>query len=206
MRGSAPSPAAGEPAPAAPAADAPAAPLAGLAAGGGLLMPTQRLDLAAGVAAPPGGSEALLRRLDEELAFALGERRLASWRDAATAERLARTNPTYSLQPRALALPVGRGLRAGADIEEPLASQLRTLAALADRRAVLVPQAVRLEPGGAGDGTVRAVVQVALVDVRLAKVLWVGATAPLSVDPASSALAPRLAARVADLLAAPPEP
>jgi hypothetical protein len=83
---------------------------------------------------------------------------------------------------------------------------------------VLVPLALRVEPvgtaggGAAGGGeaaaadAARLTLRVALVDVRMARVLWTGSTEPVEGPYPSGALAPRVAARFADLFAAPPEP
>ncbi len=196
---------------AAPAPSAEQRPLEGLARGGGLVFPVQRLELAAGVAAPAGGSADALRDLDRELAFALDERGLgATVSGAAAAERLARLNRSYAGDPHALPLSATRQLKAGDEVEEPLASRLRSVAALADRRHVVVPLALRVEPvssaPSAEAGAVRAALQLALVDVRLARVLWAGATAPVEATYPSGALAPRVASRFADLFVAPPEP
>ncbi|HEY0970569.1 MAG TPA: hypothetical protein VGE02_06300, partial [Gemmatimonadales bacterium] len=183
-------------------------PLAGLARGGGLVFPVQQLELAPGVRAPSGGADAALRAMDRELAFALDERGLGTAvSDAAVAERLARANVSYAGDPRALPLSPGRPMSAGDEVGEPLASRLRAVAALADRRHVVVPLALRLEPAVAGAAdSARAVLRVALVDVRLARVLWAGSTAPVEGAHPSGSLLPRVAARFADLLVAPPEP
>jgi hypothetical protein len=181
-------------------------PLAGVARSGVLLFPAQRVELANGLAAPPGGTDALLRQLDAELAFAVGERGLGSAvAGASVAERLARTNPTYAMDPRALPLSVARPLQGGDEVQEPLASQLRAVSALADRRHAVVPVVLRLEPGAAA-GSARATLRLALVDVRLSRVLWAGATEAVEVAYPSAAVAPRTAARFADLLVAPREP
>ncbi|HEX5580690.1 MAG TPA: hypothetical protein VFX39_03870 [Gemmatimonadaceae bacterium] len=189
-------------------------PLAGLARGGALVFPVQHLELAAGVAAPSGGAVAALRAMDGELAFALDERGLGTTvAGPAVAERLARSNPTYAADPRALPLSAARPMKAGDDVDEPLSSQLRAVAALADRRHVVVPLALRVEPVGtagggaaAADDAARVTLRVALVDVRMARVLWTGSTEPVEGPYPSGALAPRVAARFADLFAAPPEP
>jgi hypothetical protein len=142
--------------------------------------------------------------LDAELGFALGERGLGSrWTAADAARRMARQNPTFTGDPGAVDFGVARP-EAGDDLQEPAASQLRALAALADARYVVVPGEVRADSTG---GAARAVLRVTLVDTRRQQVLWTGETegVPLAAVPAP-ARAARVAARFVDLIAAPPQP
>jgi hypothetical protein len=104
----------------------------------------------------------------------------------------------------------GRLLATG-ELGEPLASQLRNLAAMHDARFVLAPVELRFERAAAGGqqpaaasgeaGT--AVLRVSLIDVRLAKAVWSGDVR----SDVATALTPAVAASVAghfvDLIAAP---
>jgi hypothetical protein len=174
-------------------------PLAALAGQRALLLPVQQVVPGAdlGVTAPA---------LDAELAFALEERGLAgTWTTAAAARRLAARNPSYAADPARLALPASGRLRAGDPVPEPLASQLRTLGALADARWAVLPEELRADPAAGGDAS--AVLRLLLVDVRLAQVLWAGGTAGVALATTSpAARAPRVAAQFVDLIVAPPEP
>lgn len=188
-------------------------PLAGLVGQRVLLLPAQRLVPTAEAAGLGRGGATLLRQLDGELAFALDERALgALWSDAGEVAGMARRNPTYAPDPLTLPVPSAAQWRAGDPVREPLGSQLRALAALADARWAVLPLELRL---AAGDGMARAVVRLALVDVRTAQVLWVGETpgaaVPLSGtaaegDALAAALAARAAVQFTDLIVAPREP
>lgn len=180
-------------------------PLAALAGREVVLLPVQRVD--AGPGAGVAGVEALAGAVDGELAFALRERSVGEgWMAAYAVRGLAARNPAMGLRPDRLPLPPDRDLRGGSAVLEPLAGQLRGLAALAGARYALVPLAVRLsgmEGSSAQGGSVRAVLHLALVDVRAAQLIWAGDTAPVELPPDSPALAARLAARFADLIAPP---
>ena len=180
----------------------PARPLASLAGQKAILLPVQQVDgEGAGLVAP--------RRLDDDLAFALGERGLGGrWTTAAEARRMAGNNPSLSLTPETLPLPAAKRLGAGSQVQEPLAGQLRALAALADTRYAIVPLTLQLEPAAAGSevGAARVVLRLILVDVRGAQILWAGETSPVTVAPGSPALTARVAERFADLVVAPREP
>jgi hypothetical protein len=142
--------------------------------------------------------------LDAEIAFALGERRAAAaWTGADAVRRLARSSAAYAGDPAALALPPDERLRGGAELLDPLASQLRALAALTDARYVVVPVALRA--AGEGDAR-RAVLRVLLADVRGARVLWAGETAGVPLAGPPAAIAARVAEQFADLVAAPLQP
>lgn len=189
-------------------------PLAGLVGQRVLLLPVQRLASDAGTAALARDGGELLRRTDGELAFALDERGLAApWTDGAEAASMARRNPAFGIDPLSLPIPSPTAWRRGDPVREPLGSQIRTLAGLADTRWAVLPLELRF---GVADGTARAVLRLALVDVRTAQVLWVGETAGATVPVAqleggdATALAGTLAARAAaqftDLIVAPREP
>lgn len=146
-----------------------------------------------------------LRQLDDEIAFALKERGLGdAWVYAETLARGYQRNPSLSPDPYRLAVdPVRRMTRLGdeARLPEPLASQLRTLVAVHDSRLVLLPLEVAFERAGDAEG--RAHLRVALVDARTSDVRWLG---DVRSDPSSTfnpGVAASLAARLADLIAAP---
>ncbi|HEX6631066.1 MAG TPA: hypothetical protein VF048_08240, partial [Gemmatimonadaceae bacterium] len=188
----------GAPGPATAEAAPAARPLAGLRGQRVLLAPVQRITA-------PDSLGLRTEALDRELGFALGERGLgATWADAATARRLAAQNPTYASDPSMLPLSRARPLRAGDEVQDPLASQLRALVALHDGRFVVVPTELGVTEEG---GTRRAVLHLALVDARGAQVRWAGTTAGVPLDGVPAAgLAARIAQQFVDLIAAPPEP
>lgn len=158
-----------------------------------------------GWSAGVGDAAALLRQLDAELAFALGERSVgASWifpeRLVTAARRSAGLAPDpYSVDASALRPPVPR--RGPPDLREPLGSQLRALAALTDARYALIPVELRFERTSTDRG--RALLHVVLADVRLAQSVWRGDVASDPASALSPALAASLAARLTDLIAAP---
>lgn len=174
-----------------------ARPLAALAGQPTLLLPVQRV---AGDAALGVTGEAL----DAELAFALEERGLPGWTTAAAVRRVAARNAAYTGDPARLPAWGGPRPRAGDPVRDPLASALRSLAALADARFAVVPEELRVAGGEAG---AQARLRLLVVDVRAAQVLWAGETAGVSLaDPTAAARATRVAVQFADLIVAPPEP
>jgi len=204
----APAPAQG----AAPAASADAAatvtPMAGVlgrfAALNVIVLPTQSVGSAdlLGWRASSGGERVLIAALDAGIEAALGERALTTWVYSSALQRAARRNPTYVTDPAAVRAlgPVRAVMRKPDDsFAEPFASQLRSLAGVSDGRYALIPLELRLEPilnGTSG----RAVLQVAMVDARASRVVWVGEVAG---DPHAAygpAVLASLARRVADLV------
>ena len=114
-----------------------------------------------------------------------------------------RRNPTYTVDPYALAAGPLRApnLTAGGKLTEPLASQIRTMIALHDSRAVLVPVELRFEKDRTGQGI--AVLRLVLLDGRISEVRWVG---DVRSDPSatlSPAVLSSLATHLGDLIAAP---
>lgn len=181
---------------AAPAGDE--RPLAGLAAREVVLLPVQRVD----VAGVPAGAR-LGEALDRELAFALRERGVSrGWTMADGSRSLAGRNPSMGLTPDQLPLPAGARFRSGDALLEPLAGQLRSLAALAGARYAVVPLLLGADPAG-GTGII---LHMAVADVRTAQLIWVGNTVPVELPVGSPALAARVAARFADLVAPPGAP
>jgi hypothetical protein len=169
------------------------------------VLPVQRLragdSLGWGATLPDVRS--YLASVDDEIAYALKERDVGTgWAPAAQMVRSAQANAAYATDPHALAVDAllsGRR-QSDAPLAEPLASQLRTLVALADARFALLPVELRFEP--ATQGTARAVLRMAIVDARLAQLRWVGEVGGDPSATLSSAVAASVAARVADLFAA----
>jgi hypothetical protein len=192
-----------QPAMAAPPPDV--RPLAAFAAQRVAVAPAQRLRLADSAAwgAQVASPRDYLGALDSAFSAALAERGMGSaWALPADVERAARRNAAYAADPHALAVGalVPRRTPPPVDLTEPLASQLRTLVALADARYAFVPVELRFEKG-AGAG--RAVVHVALLDARAAQVTWSGDVAGDTASTLSPALAASAAVRLADLIVAP---
>ncbi|MBK8248495.1 MAG: hypothetical protein IPK85_13965 [Gemmatimonadetes bacterium] len=117
------------------------------------------------------GGDAKLRTLtDSLLEHGFRERGLTTWIYAAQVARTARRNPTYLVDPSTLrpALAVRAAMRTpDRNLSEPLASQLRALAGTSGVRYTMLPTDLELRL----DGTR---LTVAVVDVRLAQVAWVG--------------------------------
>jgi hypothetical protein len=187
------------------AAPAPAVvrPLAALAGQRVVVAPTYRMresDPLGWTSQIPRSRE-YLRALDDSIAAELGRRGLESqWVFPPALVRARRANPTYAADPYALAADPLRNLAvaAGARIGDPLATQLRTMIALHDARAVLLPVELRFERESDGRGI--AVLRLDLIDGRLGEVRWTG---DVRSDPSatfSPALASTLAAHLADLV------
>jgi hypothetical protein len=183
-----------------------ARPLAGLAAQHVIVAPAYRLretDVLGWTAQIPRSRE-YLKTLDDELLFALGERGLKTqWVYSADLLRSMRGNPTYAIDPYTRAPDPLRhpDVKAGTKLSDPLATQLRTLVALHDARAVMLPVEVRFEKDKTGQGI--AILRLAVLDGRLGEVRWLS---EVKSDPSptfSRALLASLASRVADLVTAP---
>ena len=152
-------------------------PLAGLAGQQVIVIPTHYLRPgdSLGWAGAVERPRQLLTELDDEIAFALGERGFRTkWVFPEQLVRSAQRNAAHSPDPRALAAEGLRPLarrRSDGQLGEPLASQLRALVALHGARYALFPVELRFEKiGGAG----RAVVHVLLLDARLSRATWGG--------------------------------
>ncbi|MDQ3696418.1 MAG: hypothetical protein M3373_00110 [Gemmatimonadota bacterium] len=187
------------------AATLPARSLAGLVGQPLIILPIRYLRPAdsPGWAGQVGDPRAFLGRVDDELAFAVRSRGITGpWTWPEELARAAQRNPLHATDPYQIA---AEALRPGprqrpSEVSDPLASQLRSLIALRDARFALVPVEVRFESRGGGTG--RAVLHVALVDARLARVTWSGEVASDSAAALSPALPVSLAERFADLFAA----
>ena len=127
--------------------------------------------------AAKAGGRSFLALIDSALEAAARDRNLvASWTMPGDLARTARRNPLYAVNPADIrAGDAVRVLerRRDENIPEPVASQLRTLAGFHDARYALIPTEVRFEPGSAG-GSGRAILRVAVLDVRGSKLVFIG--------------------------------
>jgi hypothetical protein len=178
-----------------------------------VIVPAQRLRVAAGAPAwaPTGDAvRAYLGGIDEEIATALTDRGVAKgWVLPAQVARSARRNPTMSSDPYGLAvealLPTSKPTKDG-EVLDPLRSQLRAITALTEARYVLVPAELRFERESAATAAEggHAVLHLAIVDTRMARVVWTGDVASDAATSLSPVLAASLADRVANLAAPAP--
>ena len=188
-----------------------------------VLLPVQSAVPLPSGAWPAGASsrEALLEQVNAELQFAFDERGESGddWHTPAEVVDLAARNPTLDVEPRRLAGSLLQATSKGDRVPAPLHGQLRRVSALFDARYMLVPLTLGWEPdtttAAAGRDTApapdsaagpaapegrttgRAVLDLAMVDIRRGVVLWRG---ELHSDPASRdspALLATLAARLA---------
>lgn len=191
--------------PAPGAASVASAPLASFASTRMVALPLQGLrgGDALGWATAAGDPRAFLAAVDSALERTLKERGLgAMWAFPSDLARSARRNPLYGTNPATVR--AGDAVRAmerrsGSEIPEPVASQVRAMAGIHDARHVLVPVDVRFEPGRT-EGTGRAVLHVAVLDVRLSQLAWSGDIAGAEATRYSAAVVTDLAQRFADLL------
>ncbi len=194
------------PDPDAQVAPLPNRPLAGLAGQQVIVIPTHYLRPGDSL----GWAEAierprqLLSDVDDEIAFALGERGFRTrWVFPEQLVRSAQRNAAHSPDPRALAAEGLRPLarrRPDGQLGEPLASQLRSLVALHGARYALFPVELRFEKiGGAG----RAVLHVLLVDARLSRATWGGDVRGDTTSKYGRGSIASVANNLADLIAAP---
>lgn len=121
-----------------------------------------------------GGDKALTALADSLLEGAFRARGLTTWVYPNALARAARRNPTYLVDPASVrpALALAAAWRhAERQLSEPLASQLRALASMSGARYAFVPTDLEFRPEAPGG---RAHLAVAMVDVRLAQVLYFG--------------------------------
>ena len=150
-------------------------------------------------------SREFMRAFDAALEAELGARGLGTrWVYPGALERAARNNPSHAVDPYALALAPLRSADAvaGRRLADPLASQLRTMIALQQSARVLMLP-VELSFDRLADGRGVAVLRLAVVDGRTTEIHFL---ADIRTDPSSSfsrELLTSLAARTADLIAAP---
>ncbi len=135
-----------------------------------------------------------------------GARRLhTNWIFPAELTRSAKRNPTYATDPNAIrASEAVRRLERNSreHLAEPVSSQLRVLAGLHDARYALIPVELRFEPTADGQGRGRAVMHVALLDIRGSRLQWSGDVMSDDASAPTPALLATLAMRVADLFVA----
>ena len=154
----------------------------------------------------------LLPVLDDELADQLRKRGVNSnWTFARELKQSADRNGGLAGDPRQLAAQgIRRNAAGDTPLPEPLASQLRTLAALTSARFAVLPIETRVDTR---NGERKASVRILLIDTRTARILWVNdIEAQVSRDPTvvSDATSPygfriiarELASRFADLVVA----
>ncbi len=143
-----------------------------------IVLPTQsvRSGDALGWAAKVGERRAFLASVDSALESAVRERGLTAWALPSELARIARRNPLYATNPADVrAADAVRYLERtrDAEIPEPVAGQLRTLAGFHDARYALIPVEIRFEPGRSA-GTGHAILRVAILDVRGSKLVFIG--------------------------------
>lgn len=183
----------------------PSFPLAALAGQRLLILPVRYFSATdtLGWSAAVGQAVPYLRELDREIGAALERRGLGSnWMFADRIIDVARRNRSMVADPALLPAERFRSGRliAGNMVADPLASQLRSLGALADARMVLLPIELRLESHPAG---ARPVLRVVLIDTRAAMIRFSAEIEGESATVLSPALRTSLAERFADLFAAP---
>ena len=186
-------------------APAPERALAGMAGQHVIVTPAYAFVMAPDVGWSVSRPSEVLRTLDADIASALDERGLkGQWIFASSLVESYRRNPTYATDPYKLAMEQLRApaLESGALLGEPLASQLRTMIALTDARYVLAPVELKVEHVGtahSGRGELRLV----LIDARRSDVRWIGKVVGDTSATMSPAVTASVAAKVADLVAAP---
>ena len=171
-----------------------------------ILLPTQFVvgGDSLGWAVAAGSPGEYLKAIDDEIVFALQQRRTArQWILPAALARKLRNNVTYA---PADIYDIGAGplrdpkLKTDEPLADPMASNLRSMIALTEARYVLVPIEISFAgPKNAG----RAMLKLALVDARSARLVWIGVVASDPSPAFSPAIAAGLASRIADLVAAP---
>lgn len=185
-----------------PAASASDAPLNSFAATRMIVLPPQRTVDALGWAATAGEPRVLLALFDSSLSSAVRDKGLTSWVLPGELTRTARRNPTYATSPADIR--AGDAIRflerkRDENIPEPVAGQLRTLAGFHDARYALVPVELRFERGTAANAG-RAVVRMAVLDVRGSRLVFIGDITGADAVDYSPALVVALARRFADLV------
>lgn len=185
-----------------PRAD-PARPLAAYAGRRVVLLPVQSVDDGAGWGSAAGGAGALRTRMDDELAFALGERGVTSnWILPAALASMTRRAGTYVPDVRALSVePLRRATKVPeGPLADPLRSELRSLVAFTNARWVLLPIEARIERVAGRQGA-RVALQLAVIDARGAVVAWIGDVAGEVAAAAGAQAFASAAAKAADLIA-----
>lgn len=190
-----------------PEAPVPEAPLSAFAAVRMIAFPVQmvRSGDAMGWSAQVKEPKAFLALADSALEGALRERGLdTQWAFPSDLVRTAQRNPMHAVSPTRIR--VGDAVRVmerrkGSEIPEPVASQIRALAAFHDTRHALVPVEIRFEPSSRGTGG-HGVLRVAVLDVRASRLLFAGDVVGDDTPAFSEEVVKALATRFADLIVA----
>jgi hypothetical protein len=181
----------------------PDTPLNSFAATRLIVMPPQRANDAIGWGAKAGEPRIVYALFDSALAIAVQEKRLTAWVISSELGRTARRNPTYATNPADIR--AGDAVRLlerqrDANIPEPVAGQLRTLAGFHDARYALIPSEIRFETGAAPN-TGRVSVRMAVLDLRGSRLVFIGDITGADAPDYSPALVVALARRFTDLVA-----
>lgn len=143
-----------------------------------------------------------LATLDSVFASVLRGRGLGEmWSFPDDLSRTARRNPMYASDPATIR--AGDAVRAmerrrGSDIPEPVATQLRVLGGFHDARYALIPVELRFERGLTGGG--RAMLYLAVLDVRASRLAWSGFVSGSDHPDLGPSIPLDLATRFADLV------
>ena len=182
---------------------APQPPLASFVAQRLIVLPVQLLRADSGAFVDAARWGAFRRELDNSIGSAIAARGVGKrWAYAADVVRSARRNAAYTSDPYALGAQPMRAvpIKPGEKLPELFISNLRALIALGDTRYALLPIELVFRRSGSEQ---RAALRLALVDGRAGLFVWLGEVVS---DPAATltpAIVTSLAARVADLVAAP---
>jgi hypothetical protein len=181
----------------------PQPPLSPMASQHVMVLPVQLLRADSGAWVDQAKWETFRRELDDSIAAAISNRGIGrTWKYAADVVRIAKRNPEYVGDPYSMGVQPMRAVkyRIGDPIPDLFNSNLRLLIALGDARYALLPIELWF---ARKDAQQIAVLKLALVDGRGGTFSWIG---EIGTDPAtamSPAVINTLAARVADLVAAP---
>ena len=175
-----------------------------------IILPTHylRMDDSLGWANQISDHDAYLSSLDSEIEFAFSDRGVKKvWVFPEALDAMAKRNQPYAPDPHGMAaqwLRYPGPKRLPEQLPDPLASQLRTLAALQEGgQLVFLPIELRFQPVPGGKEC--AVLRFAIFDAVRAKIIYM---ADVASDPAASfgpALAASLAGHLADQLGPPNE-
>ena len=167
-----------------------------------IVLPTQRAVAGRGWEEKAGPPRVLFTLFDSSLASAVRAKGLTAWVLSDDLARTARRNPTYATN--VADIRAGDAVRfleqkRDENIPEPVAGQLRTLAAFHDARYALIPSEIRFEAGSAADKS-RAVVRIAVLDLRGSRLVFIGDITGADAADYDPALIAALARRFADLV------
>jgi hypothetical protein len=168
-------------------------PVGSLAGSSALLLVTGTVVFGDSVGEVADRRVALLESANAALDTALrvGAREV-TWHGLPEQRRVARRNPTMSIDPDRL--PTSYLISAAEQVPEPLWTQIRTMAALTGARFAVVPAAVRI---AGTPGALRAEYALIAVDARTGRIVWRGRsesgaapTAELALSRAANAAVP----------------